>query len=328
MFRGGPWPARTGDRIGGVESRITVTLDLRSYAARVRVTDGVYGTELQKLGLLAGRCPEVLNAEDPAAVEAVARSYVEAGSDVIMTNSLGANRFVLAAYGLEDRAGELAEAAARISTRAAESTDAKVFGSFGPTGKIVMMGQTPEGDLFDAFAETVEALARGGAEAIVLETFNELAEAQIALKAAKRACRLPIVVSMAFAYGPDKAATMMGETPADLAAMAEADGADAVGANCGVGPDAHVRVARMLREATDLPIWIKPNAGLPVLQDGKTTFPMGPAELASYVPALLDAGASFLGGCCGTTPDHIRAIRRAVDQRQQRARGPQPEPAN
>ena len=205
-------------------------------------------------------------------------------------------------------------AAAKISGNAAAGTDVKVCGSFGPSGKIVMTGETPQEELAAAFAETAAALARGGAEAIVLETFNELAEARIALKAAKEATGLPVVVSMAFAYGPHKAATMMGETPAALAALAEADGADAVGANCGVGPESYVRVARLLREATDLPIWVKPNAGLPVVEGGKTTFPMGPAEFASFVPKLLDAGASFLGGCCGTTPDHIRAIRRAVDQ--------------
>jgi 5-methyltetrahydrofolate--homocysteine methyltransferase len=289
-------------------------LDLKSFAAVVRVTDGVYGTELQKRGLSAGGCPELLNADSPAAVEAVARSYVAAGSDVIMTNTLGANRFMLDAYGAGDRAAELAQAAAAISSKATEGTDTKVFGSFGPTGKIVMMADVPEEELFRAFAETAEGLARGGAEAIVLETFAELAEAEIALKAAKRASGLPVVVSMVFGYGPDKSATMMGNTPADLAAMAEASGADGIGANCGVGPEPYVRVVGMLREATRLPIWIKPNAGLPVLKDGKTTFPMGPQEFASFVPRLVEAGASFIGGCCGTTPEHIRAVRQAVNE--------------
>ncbi|KPK86808.1 MAG: hypothetical protein AMJ81_00255 [Phycisphaerae bacterium SM23_33] len=290
-------------------------LDLKSFAGEVRVTDGVYGTELQKRALSAGGCPELLNAADPAAVEAVARSYVAAGSDVIMTNTLGANRFMLDAYAAAGRAAELAGAAAVISTRAAKGTGTKVFGSFGPTGKIVMTGDVPEEDFYAAFAETAEGLARGGAEAIVLETFNELAEAEIALKAAKQASGLPVVVSMVFAYGPDKAATMMGETPADLAAMAQAGGADAIGANCGVGPEPYVAVARMLREASELPIWIKPNAGLPVLKDGRTSFPMGPEEFASFVPKLVEAGANFIGGCCGTTPKHIRAIRKAVDER-------------
>lgn len=242
-----------------------MTLDLKTFARKVRVTDGVYGTQLQAKGLLnPGACGELLGADNPAAVEAVARSYVEAGADVIMTNSLMAHRFGLEPYGLADRAGELTEAAARIAAKAAEGTDVKVFGSFGSTGKIVMMGDVPQEELSVAFAETSLALARGGAEAIVLETFNELAEAEIALQAVKKACDLPVVVSMAFAYGSDKSATMMGDTPADLAAMAEANGADAVGANCGV-----------------------------------TTFPMAPTEFASFVPQLIAAGANFIGGCCG-----------------------------
>jgi len=247
-------------------------------------------------------------------VEAVARSYVEAGSDVILTNSLCANRFMLDAYGVADRAAELAEAAAAISIRAARGTDVKVFGSFGPTGRIVMMEEVSEERFSAAFAETAEALAWGRAEAIVLETFNELAEAEIALKAVRAACDLPVVVSMSFAYGPDKTMTMMGNKPADLAAMAEANGAAAVGANCGIGPEPYVRVAQMLREATDLPIWIKPNAGLPQVKAGETLFPMGPAEFALFVPKLIQAGANFIGGCCGSTPDHIRAIRKAVDE--------------
>ena len=292
-----------------------MTLDLRSFASKVRVTDGVYGTEFQRKGLGARGCAEALNADDPGAVEAVARSYVQAGSDVIMTNSLMAHRFGLEPHGLADRAAELARAAAVISTKAAKGTDVKVFGSFGPTGKIVMTGEVPRDQIAAAFAETTTALAAGGADALVLETFNELAEAQIALRAAKQARGLPVVVCMAFACGRDKTATMMGDTPADLAEMAGANGADAVGANCGVGPDAYVRVAAMLREATDLPIWIKPNAGLPVVAGGKTIFPMGPGEFASFVPGLIDAGADFIGGCCGTTPDHIRAIRKAVDER-------------
>ncbi len=295
-----------------------MTLDLKSFAAEVRVIDGVYGTELQRGDLLEpGGCVELLNIENSTAVETVARSYVEAGADVIMTNTLMSHRFGLAPFGIADRAAELAEAAAVISKTATKGTDVKVFGSFGPTGKIVMMGEVSEEELRAAFSETAKALAQGGVEAIVLETFNELAEAEIALKAVKSVCNLPVIVSMAFAYGPEKSATMMGNTPADLVAMAKANGADAVGANCGVGPDDYVRVAATLRGTTSLPIWIKPNAGLPVVADGKTAFPMGPDEFASFVPKLIAAGANFIGGCCGCGPDHIRAIRDAIGEESQ-----------
>jgi 5-methyltetrahydrofolate--homocysteine methyltransferase len=287
-------------------------LDLKIYASRVRLTDGVYGTEFQKLGLPAGTCLEMLNLERPAAVEAIARSYVQAGSDVIMTNTLMAHRFGLSSHGLANRAAQIARAGAQIACRAAAAAATKVFGSFGPSGKIVMMGEVSEAELADAFAETAGALTAGGAEAIVLETFNDLAEARIALQAVKSVCNLPVIVSLAFAFGPDKTATMMGDTPADLAAMAKANGADAIGANCGIGPDVAVRLAEMLRAASDLPIWIKPNAGLPVVKDGKTAFPMGPEEFASFIPAIISAGANFIGGCCGCGPKHIQAACRAA----------------
>jgi 5-methyltetrahydrofolate--homocysteine methyltransferase len=155
----------------------------------------------------------------------------------------------------------------------------------------------------------------GGADAIVLETFNELAELVIALSAVKKACGLPVVACLTFSSGPDKAHTMMGNSPADLAAAARKHGADAIGANCGVGPDNYVKVAKLLRETSDLPIWIKPNAGVPTMgRDGRPKFPMTPQEFASFVPDLLAGGANFLGGCCGTGPAHIEALREAVDK--------------
>jgi len=288
----------------------TVTFDLREFAATVRVIDGAWGTELQKLGLPAGSAPELWNVENAGAVEAVARGYVEAGSEIILTNTFGANRFILDSHGAGDRVAELAEAGAAISRRA--SGDAKVFASIGPSGKIVMMGDVPAEDLSAAFAEAAVAVERGGADAIVLETFNELEEARIALQAVRSACDLPVVVSMTFASGPDGTASMMGNTPADLAAVAESEGAAGVGANCGCGPDNYVKVAKLFHAATDLPIWIKSNAGLPEFVDGRTTFPMGPEEFASFTPKFIEAGADFLGGCCGTTPDHIRALAAAV----------------
>jgi 5-methyltetrahydrofolate--homocysteine methyltransferase len=177
-----------------------------------------------------------------------------------------------------------------------------------------MMGEVTEDELAGAFAEAARAVAGGGADAIVLESFNELVEIKLALGAVKGACELPVVVSMSFSAGPDGTATMMGNTPGDLVTAAQAGGAAAVGANCGVGPDNYVRVAELLRASTDLPIWIKANAGLPqVGSDGKTTYPMGPEDFAAYVEKLASAGANFIGGCCGTTPDHIHAIRSAVD---------------
>ena len=290
-------------------------LDLREFVAEsVRVIDGAWGTELQKHGLPVEACPEYWNTDNPEAVAAVAAAYVEAGSDVILTNTFGANRIILGQHGAADRAAELAETGTSIS-RSAAGENVKVFASIGPTGKIVMMGDVQPEAISAAFAEAGEAVTRGGADAIVLETFNELAEIELALKAVRGACDLPVVVSMTFDSGPDKTATMMGNTPADLVRAAEAEGASAVGANCGVGPDNYVRVAELFREATDMPIWIKSNAGLPVVDAaGNTTYPMGPEAFAAYVPKLVAAGANFIGGCCGTTPEHVRRIREAVDR--------------
>ena len=290
-----------------------MTLLLRSFAARVRVTDGAWGTELQKLGLPAGTCPELWNVENAQAVQAVADSYVQAGSEVILTNTFGGNRFALSGHGAGERVAELVEAGTAISRKAA-GADVKVFASIGPSGKLVMLGEVAAEQFAAAFAEAAGAIARGGADAIVVESFIELAELRLALRAVKDACDLPVVVSMAFTSGPDKTATMMGNSPQDLVEAAEAGGADAVGANCGCGPANYVTVAEILRSATALPIWIKPNAGMPVISKGKTTFPMGPGEFAAYVRQLIEAGANFIGGCCGTTPEHVRAIRKAVDE--------------
>jgi len=297
-----------------------MALDSAEYAKRVRLTDGAWGTQLQKKGLSPGSAPELWNAEKPAAVAAVAEGYVRAGSEVILTNTFGANRFVLAAHGLAGRAAELAEKGALLSRQAADAAkaagrDVKVFASIGPTGKIVMMEEVPKEDIAAAFAETAEAVAFGGADAIVLESFGELEELRIALEAAKKATDLPVVLSMTFASGADKTRTMMGNSPGQLAALAKAGGAAAVGANCGVGPDNYVRVAAMLHKETDLPIWIKPNAGLPTVgADGRTSFPMGPKDFAGFLPKLIAAGAKFIGGCCGTTPAHIEALREALNK--------------
>ncbi len=293
-----------------------MAFDLKTYAATVRVTDGAWGTELQKAGMVAGSAPELWNWKNPEAVEAVARSYVQAGSDVIITNTFGANRFILASHGLAQRTAELAEQGVLISRRAADAAgrDVKVFASMGPSGKIVMADEISADELASGFSEAAEALEWGGADAILLESFAELEEIRIALKAVKQASQLPVVVSMTFASGPDGTATMMGDKPGDFAKACQVLGAAGVGANCGVGPENYVKVAQLLRQATDLPIWIKANAGLPIVEKGKTVFPMGPKVFADYVPKLIAAGATLIGGCCGTTPQHIAAVRAAVDK--------------
>jgi methionine synthase I (cobalamin-dependent) len=284
---------------------------LSQYAGRVTVTDGAWGTQLQAAGLPADACPDLWNLDNAAAVEAVARSYVEAGSQIVLTNTFRTNRLALSRWSLEGRAAEIAEAGAAISRRAA-GDGAKVFASIGPTGKIVMMGEVAPEEFDAAFSEQAAALAQGGADAILCETFTELEEALLAVRAARRSTALPVVLSMTFDSGPDGTATVMGTTPAAMVAAAAEAGAAAVGANCGAGPEHYVKVASLLHGATGLPVWIKPNAGLPVLREGRTVFPMGPEQFAAFAPDLVQAGANFIGGCCGTTPEHVRAVRAAL----------------
>ncbi len=289
-----------------------MTLNLDDYRGGVFVTDGACGTQLQQRGLPPGACPELWNVENPRAVEQVARAYVAAGSDIILTNTFGANRPVLARHGLADRLAELAEAGVAISRRAAGS-DVKVFASMGPTGKILMMEESATDELYASFATAAKAFADGGADAVVLETMSEPAEVALAARAIGETTDLPIVASLTYGSGPEGLATIMGATPADVLAALDGLGVAAYGANCGVGPSAYIRVIARYRELTDAPLWVKANAGLPVVRDGHDVFPLGPDEFAGYVPALAAAGATFIGGCCGTGPDHVAAIRKAVD---------------
>jgi methionine synthase I (cobalamin-dependent) len=264
------------------------------------LTDGAWGTELQKRGLSLGACPDTWNLERPDAVAEVACSYVDAGSRVILTNTFRANRVAMAA---DIRA--INRAGAQISRRAADGR-AYVFASLGPTGKLLKAGEIEAAEVSAAFAEQAEALAEGGADALLIETLSDLEEASLALAAA-RGTGLPVIVSFTFDTGKKKDRTLTGATPEQAAKRMTEEGADAVGANCGIGIAEYVPICQRLRAATQLPIWIKANAGLPEMPTGIPIYTTTPEQFAQHVPALIDAGANFLGGCCGTTPDFIRA---------------------
>ncbi len=297
-------------------------------------TDGAWGTQLQRLGLPVGACPDAWNITQPEKVEQVARAYVEAGSRVILTNTFGANRFVLARHGLDEQAAEIIRAGVENSLRAAkkrglapncagettaindparclspflQAEEAMVFASIGPSGVMLMMGQVSEDELKAAFAEQARAIADAGADGIVIETMSDPAEAALAVAAA-RETGLPVVACMTFDSGANRDRTMTGATPEQAAEALFAAGADTIGSNCGHGIADMVHVCRRLRAAVDRPIWIKANAGLPEMVEGETVYRQTPAEFASYVPQLVEAGASFIGGCCGTTPEFIRAV--------------------
>jgi 5-methyltetrahydrofolate--homocysteine methyltransferase len=268
--------------------------------------DGAWGTEFQKLGASVGACMDEWNLTKPHFVEQVARSYVEAGSRVILTNTFRANAISLAPHGLQDRTDEINRAGVRISREAADGT-ALVFASMGPSGKLLLTKEVTSEQLKAAFSQQAKALASEGPDAILIETMTDLTEARIAAAAALET-QLPVVVSFVFDSGKNRDRTIMGTTPEQIAAALQSDGVQAIGANCGIGIREFIPVCQRLAAATRLPIWIKPNAGLPEMVDGVARYKTSPAEFSESVPLLVEAGATFLGGCCGTTPEFIRQI--------------------
>jgi methionine synthase I (cobalamin-dependent) len=272
--------------------------------------DGAWGTELQAQGLAPGACPDEWNLTHPEQVASVARNYVQAGSRIILTNTFGANRVVLSRHGLAEKAADINRAGASISCDAATGK-AKVFASIGPSGKLLVMGEVSEAELSDAFSEQVQAFAAGGVDGLVLETFTDLEELRIALAAAKKT-GLPVVACMVFDSGVAKDKTAMGVALEQAALSLTEAGADAIGANCGRGVAGYIPITRRLRAVTDLPIWVKPNAGLPKLEDGRISYDVTPAQFAAGVMDLLEAGANLVGGCCGTSPKFIEAIAEVI----------------
>jgi methionine synthase I (cobalamin-dependent) len=272
----------------------------------VILTDGAWGTELQRRGLSPGEFPDVWNLTHSDRVMEVARAYVTAGSRVILTNTFGANRLRLAEVGKQNAVAALNRRGVAISRQAA-GNGVQVFASIGPTGRMLAAGDTTRAQLVDVFTEQAEALASEGPDALVIETMSDLEEGCAAVEAA-RTTGLPVVACMVFDSGKARDRTMTGVTPEQAAAGLRGAGADIIGANCGQGIGGFPAICRRLREATDCPIWIKANAGLPEWVEGRPVYRTTPEEFASYVPALRDAGAIFIGGCCGTTPDFIRAV--------------------
>ena len=270
------------------------------------VTDGSWGTQLQKQGLARGENPDSWNLVHPGRVEAVAQKYVDAGSRVIMTNTFGANHFVLDEYGLSQDADAINRAGVALSRKAA-GNQVSVFASIGPSGKMLVTKDVTKDELKDAFLNQAMSQLRAGADGIVIETMMDMDEACIAAAAAKET-GLPVVVSMVYDAGKERDRTMMGNTPEQVVEALETIGVDGVGANCGQGIEGFIPICRRLRAATRLPIWMKPNAGLPEVVGGETVFRSTADHFARYLPALIQSGADFIGGCCGTDETFIRKI--------------------
>lgn len=273
------------------------------------VSDGAWGTFLQAKGLKPGECPELWNIEHPEAVLDIARSYIEAGADTIETNSFGGTNFKLEAFGLADRVYEINRRAAEISRQAA-GADKYVLGSVGPTGKMLMMGDVTEEELYEAFKEQVVALSDGGADAIVIETMTAIDEAEIAVRASKENTSCEIICTMTFDHlQTGEYRTMMGVSPTEMVEALTAAGADILGANCSNGIEGMIHITKEIRSVNkEIPVLIHANAGLPVLQGMCTVFPESPEMMAEFAPRLAKAGANIIGGCCGTTPAHIHKL--------------------
>lgn len=282
---------------------------------KILAYDGAWGTFLIRQGWRPGECPELWSLEHPEKVLNVAKSYIDAGSDLIGTNSFGGSIFKFERYGLEARVDEINQAAARISRQAA-GDEHWVLGSIGPSGKMTVTGEVEEEDFYRAFGDQAEALAKGGADGICVESMSALDEAQAAVKAAKD--RTDLVVVASFTFEPTvqgEFRTMMGVSPAEAVRGAGNAGADIVSTNCGKGYDGIEQVLREMREAVpEIPLMIYPNAGIPENREGEDVFPATPEDMAAQVPLWRKTGASIIGGCCGTTPDHIRAIKRAIKE--------------
>lgn len=276
---------------------------------RVLISDGAWGTFLHQKGLKAEECPESWNLERPGDVLEIASSYVEAGADIVLTNSFGGSPAKLEGYGLKDQCYELNLAAAKISKEAAGDS-ALVLGSMGPTGKMVFMGEISEEELLEGLKEQAKGLVDGGADGIVIETMSDLEEARIAILAAKSISELDVACTFTFSKTQTgEYRTMMGTGIEEFMEMAKAAGADVIGANCGNGTAGMIEIVREIRALDrEIPVLVHANAGLPVYEDGKTVFPETPSEMATQMEDLVEAGANIVGGCCGTTPEHISYI--------------------
>jgi len=288
---------------------------------RLLVADGAWGTRLQEGGLQAGECPELWNVDRPRDVQAVAEEYLAAGSDLILTNTFGGSPLMLRRHGLAERIGELNAAGARLSLEAVQAAGGRalVAASVGPTGELpAPLGTIGEEELEEGFRRQVRAVLEAGVRIVCVETMIDLTEACCAVRGARQAARelgLAVEVMATLTYGPTPSGyrTAMGVDVAQTVAGLTRAGADVLGSNCGNGIEQMLPIAAAFRALSALPLLVQANAGLPVLEGGRAVFRQGPEDMARHVPSLARAGASIIGGCCGTGPAHIAALRRAVD---------------
>jgi len=280
--------------------------------SRVLVIDGAMGSLLQESGAFKkGMCPENINLENSEAIEKVHRQYIEAGADIIETNSFGGNYFKLKQYGLENKLYDINYQAAAIAKKAM-GDKGYVAGSIGPTGKMIKTeGELSLEEAVKGFARQAKALSDGGVDLFIIETMFDLWEAKAALMGIRQVCDLPVICQLTY---QENGRTLTGTDPKSQVITLESTGAFAVGTNCSLGAKEMIPIVKEIRKNSSVFVSAVPNAGLPILVDGKTVFPMKVREFCGYAKQMLKVGVNIIGGCCGTTPDFIRALRKTVDE--------------
>ncbi len=276
---------------------------------RVVLLDGGFGTELIKRGFPQGACPESWNVEKPEVVREIHKSYFDAGSDAVLTNSFGGSPIKLASYGLESRCRELNRAAALIANEV-KPKGRFVGGSMGPIGKFLKpQGEHTEPEFEDAYGEQARGLTEGKADFLLIETQYDLREALCALRGARKASHLPVFVTMTYNRVPRGFFTLMGNSVAQCVEAFEKEGVPAVGANCTLDSKDMADLVRAMREKTALPIIAQANAGQPTLSaETGVSYSQGMEDYVTYIPKIVENGANIIGGCCGTDPDYIKRM--------------------
>ena len=281
-------------------------------SGRILLSDGAMGTELQKRGMPAGTCPELLNIEQPELIKSIYRDYYEAGSDIVETNTFGGNCFRLKHFGYEERAAEFCKQAAQLAKELCP--DGRfVAGSIGPSGEVLEpLGTLSSNEAYEAFAQQAAALAEGGADVLFVETMMDLEEAVIAVKAAKENTDLAVSATMTFDLTASGPRTSYGIDPAMAVQRLSEAGADILGANCGNGMEVILAVMQAMRPLTDKPLLAQPNAGMPEVVENTLVYHETPETMEDNYRRLIAMGVNIVGGCCGTNAEHVRMLRRLI----------------